>query len=88
LDKIFPALQNGSANWVKQYQTLMGRTVAVFTLIPVFNKGFFPDLVCTDGLLLDYLLDLRNPYPPMVMGKKKKSHNKPQNYRLSIGFQK
>jgi hypothetical protein len=46
------------------------------------------ELVCKDGLLLDYLLDLRNPYPPTVMGKKRKSNNKPQNYRLSIGFQK
>jgi hypothetical protein len=24
----------------------------------------FSELVCTDGLLLNYLLDLRNPYPP------------------------
>jgi hypothetical protein len=47
-----------------------GRDVAVPQLYPGKRRAaavvpqLYPEFVCTDGLLLDYLLDLRNPYPP------------------------
>jgi hypothetical protein len=38
--------------------------IYIFTYICSSCPCRGPELVCTDGLLLDYLIDLRNPYPP------------------------